>query len=195
MANYNRVLGKVRLKTIQVEENFCSTTISLNDGIPFCYTEALHISTSPYGTTGQWIYVDDSQESSFKSQTTNREYPGGGFIVDLDIVDYNKTLATLQSLHTGNCIDLNTRAVVASWTLYNVNLNKIATIRVLFEFGLSGNMQSSAQVYQLNASFYTNSQGRGLATIEIHCLLYIFFEFVIREIFEVSLHSLKELIQ
>jgi hypothetical protein len=184
--NYNRFMGQVRLKTIQVKDNSCASRISLQDHIPFCYTDELRISTAPYGTSKQWQYKDDSEESAFRSQFSNRNYPAGGFIVDLDLNSFNETLPVVQSFRAGNWIDLNTRAVVASLTVFNVNLNKIATLRVLFEFGLSGDVQASAQVYQLNASFYTTTQGHGLLTIELLCLFYIVLEFIVREIYEVK---------
>ncbi len=190
VTNYNPILGKIRLKTVQVQNNTCSTRISLQDKIPFCYSDDLRVSKSTYGTTDQWTYLDDSQEYAFRSQFSNRNYPAGGFVVDIDASDFNATDSEIRKLREGEWIDLNTRAVVSSITLYNVNLNKIATVRVLFEFGLSGEAQSSAQVYQLNASFYTNTRGHGLLVIELICLLYIFFEFVLKEIYEVLLFFL-----
>ena len=184
MSDYNLILGKIRLKTIQVKENSCTTKIGKNFKIPFCYTDELHISKDPYGTTGQWKYSTDDQESPFESHFSNKEYGGGGFIVDLNATDINATMETVLSLRTGKWIDLNTRVAVASWTLYNVNLNKYATVRVLYEFGLSGNIEATTQLHQLDASLYTTTEGHSLLVIELLCLLYVILEFIVKEVFE-----------
>ena len=149
--------------------------------IPFCYTHALHISKDPYGP---WNYLDDSEETGFNSPLSHQKYPPGGFVVDLSMSSYNESLEQIQSLSSGQWINLNTRVAVASMTLVNPNLNKLGTIRAIFEFDVSGNIYTSAEIYQTYINPYQSSYG--FLVLELLCLLYILVEFLVREIVEVS---------
>lgn len=75
------------------------------------------------------VFLTGSQHSSH----FGTEFPGSGFIQDLPV---NKTESAelLQALRQNMWIDSNTKAIMATFTLFNGNLNRMAICQFLWEF-------------------------------------------------------------
>lgn len=147
VAAYNRLVGNVRIKQIRIVEGTCSPSSRFEDYVKFCYSDSLQISKTAYGPGGNFTYSSPSNDFPFVSAYDQRDYPKGGFIVDLKLNDSSaNVLQKIDKLKTGGWIDKSTRVVVVAFNVYNPNLNLIGVVQAEFEFIVSGSVLPSITV-------------------------------------------------
>jgi len=127
-------------------------------------------------------------------------YPRGGFIQDFPANNKSESIILSSELQSGNWIDKATRIVLLSFSLANENLNEaIITSLLEFKFSSIGDVKSKTDVVVMNRNRYyfdfkhMEFFSVALLLIEISCLVFVCYEFVYTEIFEIieSFQKLK----
>ena len=185
VGNYNRFVGGIRMKQIRVKDNECTIAKSMKKNIPFCISESIKEDKTTYGPADIFKYSDDDEESTFQSNFDQQEYSKGGFIIDIQLNDFNETMETISTLKSGRWIDKKTRAIIISFTVYNPNINRLGVTRLVVEFLPSNGAQSYSDINVIKAVRYASSADVAQLVLELFCLVYIAIEFFYREIEEI----------
>jgi len=155
--NYNQI-GGIRIRQLRVAEDSCETidykTGEVHQrGEKKCYSEYSEEtkSTQNYGPPckdcrfSKAFKYTENIENSFRTYGELSIYDKSGFYIDSsDLLDENEVLQkeTLESLieylETNLWIDIQTRAVIINFALYNTNYQYFTTIEIIFEIGATG---------------------------------------------------------
>merc|ERR1719261_1483074 len=84
------------------------------------------------------------------------EYPGEGYVFEFPLVQ-GDALDMINLLEEWQWVDVQTRAIILEVVTFNPNVNIIATNRILFEFGPTGELKPVHDVFVLPTQYLTLS--------------------------------------
>eukprot|EP00298_Acanthocystis_sp_HF-20_P006832 c16577_g1_i1.p1 GENE.c16577_g1_i1~~c16577_g1_i1.p1 ORF type:complete len:443 (-),score=173.32 c16577_g1_i1:45-1373(-) len=87
-------------------------------------------SSTENGFTPNWSY--------FASSTTEFEYPGSGFVIDIPLGNYTIASNILNEIKSSDWIDKNTRALFIESTIFNQNVDSLLSLLLLLEIPPTG---------------------------------------------------------
>ncbi|XP_031568597.1 polycystic kidney disease protein 1-like 2 [Actinia tenebrosa] len=122
---------------------------------PWDYTSAWEIKSFPY----------------FGKMTT---YQGGGYIMELGPTN-DTAFQTVHELSRNNWIDQYTRAIFTEINIYNVDVNLLCVITLLYEFLPSGNGIPSINVQTIKLYRYLSSVAKAVMGFEVIFIFLVFY--------------------
>lgn len=132
-----------------------SLTMKETKKTPWDYTSAWEIKGFPY----------------FGKMTT---YRGGGYIMELGPTN-DTAFQTLHELSTNNWIDQYTRAILTEINIYNVDVNLLCVITLIYEFLPSGSGIPSINVQTIKLYRYLSSVAKAVMGFEIIFFFLVFY--------------------
>ena len=134
----NILLGLPRIRQVRVKKKSCRIFPDFKDRIKECYGhyDLSREETQPLSQRWRnhkkvWNYSDSLKTGSFSHWGYFTTYGGGGYCQDLSR-KWNESLLIIKQLKKDLWIDKATRAVFLDFTVFNVNLNIFAVIRLDF---------------------------------------------------------------
>lgn len=99
--------------------------------------------------------------------------------------DLNTSLAISQNLSNYNWIDSQTRVVLVTVTVFNVNYNLFGVLRLAVEFPGAGDaIPYVGDLETITAFTYLDSTDHAVAVIEVLVVIYFFIFFILSELYE-----------
>ncbi|KAL0236084.1 hypothetical protein GEMRC1_002666 [Eukaryota sp. GEM-RC1] len=144
IAQYNRLIGKVKLSSQRVAKDSCEVPSLFKHEIEHCYGRMTdeNEERTPFGPNGKWKWKSASQTSLFPWTGRINHYSGAGYVIN-----FNKTLSDTMEIITElfehNFIDIGTRLVTLDFAVYNPSLHTTGLIRVAFEIPSAGSVFTS----------------------------------------------------
>lgn len=90
-----RFLGAVRVKQIRVDDDDCHIAGSMKPSVAYCYENS--VSKFSFGPNNMYKWMDDGEESSFRSTYSHSVWSSGGFIEE-----FNMTMSATDALNKIN---------------------------------------------------------------------------------------------
>jgi hypothetical protein len=160
------LLGSVRARQLRVLPNRgCRLPENLTDVQSTCYAmfHEDRQSMKMYAKRRIPPYIRDSYRWEPRNKTEMIHmsglfgvYPGDGFLVNFPL-NRTRMLNLLRDLQEWSWCDVQTRAVIMEVNTFNPNINLIAVNRLMFEFGPTGQVRPSHDVFVLPTSYLTLS--------------------------------------
>jgi hypothetical protein len=179
----HRVVGAIQLRQLRTKSHKCNSK-QFGETVKNCYSSTFHEDKESFGPSQIYKWDQNSGEHAVWGKF-NDIYPGSGFVVTF-VPNKTSVLEISSDLKLNEWIDINTRVVMVSFTIYNPNINMLSAMRFILEFTASGNGVSYSQISTVKALKYNDSFDAFLAFIEIVIILYFFVEFILAEIYEIN---------
>lgn len=174
-----KIIGAAEMLQVRVQRDSCPIPSSFqNDGL-ICYSSSLVQDTSSFGNSQQYHFESNKRAPFTGVQNT---YPGSGFIETLPL-STNAYLNLTNNLQV-DWIDNQTRAIVITFTLYNVNLNLFGVINLIAEFSSSGELLPTWKFSIIRNHIYFSASEVFLIIFQILTVAYFIYAFPLREIIE-----------
>jgi hypothetical protein len=121
------------------------------------------------------IYQYLTAEKTYHEKITGKhgEYPGSGFIVDLNS---DSAKDTIELLRQTRWLDVKTRAVYVEFMFYSADLDAFGDTRVLFEMLPSGAVVSTVTTNAVTLERY-GGQGFG-SILRVMCMVFVYLTVV-----------------
>ncbi|XP_012940372.2 polycystic kidney disease protein 1-like 2 [Aplysia californica] len=136
-------------------------------------------------TLSSWIHRSTLDENAIPVLGKLHLYSGGGYIIDL--AGYHDVIPDvfIRELYQNRWLDLQTRAVFVEFSLYNVDANLLATVRLVVEFPVYGSGFPWVDVRTLRIYPHIGPLGSYIlmCSIVLVITLIVFFFKVMRQIF------------
>ena len=197
--DHNILLGAIRLQQVRVLADTCEvqSPFGANESqvhIQHCYADWSTLkrdtgviegrapaSCSMSGPTAActrrtYVWSDVSATGLGVVHGRHSSYDGAGYMIQLP-VDLSAARTLVQELQVDGFLDLGTRAVWVDFALFNVNINRFCTVRLLFERLASGIVTPSASVRTLHLLWYDGVSRLLAAEIALLCLVVFFVGF------------------
>lgn len=129
--------------------------------------------------TSPWHYQSVLEASSFPYMGKMASYRGGGFIIELgpdDITAKNK----LEGLEANSWIDRYTRALFTELSIYNVNINLLCVVTLLYEELPTGGGQTFVNIQTIRLYRYIGNFSTALLACEV-ILAFLLLNWIIRD--------------
>ena len=160
VSKHNRLVGRVLLLQARVQADsgckvdpaFAAPAVR----IPHCYAawgSGRDQATSPIGDAAQYTWHDQVRSGTTGFSGLLGSYDGSGYEVELP-PSYASSRALMQDLRAAEFLSHETRAVWVVFTLFNGNINRFTTARLIFERDASGAVVPSVQTRTLDLLFY-----------------------------------------
>jgi hypothetical protein len=164
--NTTVLLGLVKMRQLRVVPNQgCTLPLNMTEIHPRCY--------GPFFSEYQsyMMYAKKKTPRSimpcYKWRPQNEtemqemigsfgEYPGEGYMFEFPLVQ-SEALDMITLLEEWQWVDVQTRAIILEVSTFNPNVNIIATNRILFEFGPTGELKPVHDVFVLPTQYLTLS--------------------------------------
>jgi len=143
----NRILGSIRIWQVRVQrKNACQVGQLFANYNTNCFQPLLDYTQDkePYGESGIYQYSEELQGSVDYSGVLGT-YPRTGH-VELLTPNITATTMKIERLKEDDWIAAPTRAVFIDFTVWNMNLNLHAVIRIVAEFSRSGVCETNTRV-------------------------------------------------
>jgi hypothetical protein len=103
-------------------------------------------------------------------------YPGGGYVIDVQMGNYSAGRAALVEIETQRWIDAQTAALFVNYNLYSKNADSYASVSFLIEMSAFGPVFTShaVSVYQLGSASQQQQEDGGVALLVLSSLLLIY---------------------
>lgn len=136
----NKLVGLPLMRQFRVVNNEgCTIPSKFGSSVVYCYPTNFIENRDTYGPPG-YVGLDGTTPFVYKSNADSQFwgqfddiYPKGGF-VQLIYPDLTKSSPILTDLENNSWIDSNTRLVLISMAVYNVNYNMLGILRLALEF-------------------------------------------------------------
>ncbi|GAV04201.1 hypothetical protein RvY_14513 [Ramazzottius varieornatus] len=187
----NRVLGVPRMRQFRVSNKSCAIPLEFHEIIEECYGDFSSATESKdafgngsYTNDSAWIYREANETGMSSHRGKLASYDGGGYVQDLNLTK-DVSEALIKDLEKGRWLDQATRAVLVDFTVYNVNLNLFATIRLCTEVPPTGGLVQSSEIRTIKLLKYQTK--RDYTVLAFECMFVIFILYYIgEEVIEVS---------
>lgn len=113
-----------------------------------------------------WQYQSVMEASSFPYLGKMASYRGGGFIIELG-PDKVTALNELKELETKDWIDRYTRALFTELSIYNININLLCVVTLLYEELPTGGGQTFVNIQTIRVYRYIGNFSAALMTCEV----------------------------
>ena len=113
-----------------------------------------------------WQYQSVMEASSFPYLGKMASYRGGGFIIELG-PDKVTALNELKELETKDWIDRYTRALFTELSIYNININLLCVVTLLYEELPTGGGQIFVNIQTIRVYRYIGNFSAALMTCEV----------------------------
>eukprot|EP00656_Telonema_subtile_P013370 TRINITY_DN16794_c0_g1_i1.p1 TRINITY_DN16794_c0_g1~~TRINITY_DN16794_c0_g1_i1.p1 ORF type:complete len:807 (-),score=285.11 TRINITY_DN16794_c0_g1_i1:55-2475(-) len=163
---YNRPVGGVQIRTSRVTKDSCTIPSAYEQGLnyPGCYGDYTkeHVDREPYGAVQfradslqyRWYYNGNVKQAiPYTSPHTGITFDKGGYLKNYPY-DQDVLSAAIAELQANEYTDKQTRAVIVTWVLFNVNFNVFNYARVMFEFTPGGLVLPSIQTKTFRMDTY-----------------------------------------
>lgn len=152
------LVGAVRLQQWRVVDTGCSPSFEYGWVSVLCSgefsaganenTQPFYQESYPDGVSGGFFWQPSAGASSFVSNETGIFYPGSGYwyLLASSSASGFQAMAAVSELEASAWIDQLTAAVAVEVNAFHPISNAFVTDRILFEFPISGSMQSSLKV-------------------------------------------------
>ena len=130
-------------------------------------TPSFHYSASPSLPT--ILYRIINGQSFFDTATFlgyNGWYDAGGFFTDISR-NVTEFLTTVKKLEDERYLDLQTRALLVVFNVYNPNFNLFASVQHVFDFLPSGAVATTLHVNVVPVDIYDDPVSQAIAAIEV----------------------------
>ncbi len=104
-------------------------------------------------------------------------YPGGGYVIDVQMGNYSAGQAAMAEIATQRWIDAQTAALFVNYNLYSKNADSYASVSFLIEISAFGPVLTShaVNVYELGGAQQQQQEGDAVALLVLSSLLLIYF--------------------
>ncbi|EGC39681.1 hypothetical protein DICPUDRAFT_52532 [Dictyostelium purpureum] len=187
----NKIIGNtIRIRTTRIKPGSCT-----DNGLNLtCYSNSYDGSTkdrSPYGPNGIYTYTSNTH-GSFVFGHNQYVWDRSGYYVDISVK--NVTME-IQQLIDNDFIDVQTRAVIISFSTLNLNFQSRTTVfTMLTEWPASGevNPYYSVRTYRVNMYMDAVDRFRGfLETVFFLFLIYYVYFFINEARIDYQLNRLR----
>lgn len=113
-----------------------------------------------------WQYQSVMEASSFPYLGKMASYRGGGFIIELG-PDKITALNELKHLETKDWIDRYTRALFTELSIYNININLLCVVTLLYEELPTGGGETFVNIQTIRVYRYLGNFSAALMTCEV----------------------------
>ncbi|PRP81470.1 polycystin 2 [Planoprotostelium fungivorum] len=171
------LLGAVLLRQARVTDDYCTIPTDLNQQFKRCYAAHFDETRESYGPNQRFSWSDRGHSSVSPS---GQLFPDGGYS-EVISPDPEKWPEKLDGLKEDKWIDEQTRLLTATFTLWNVNLNTIATVTMSVEFTAAANPLRKTTIHLQRGERYASWTGKAVFVAEVFVIIYFLFAFVYTE--------------
>eukprot|EP00003_Mantamonas_plastica_P021387 TRINITY_DN3460_c2_g1_i10.p1 TRINITY_DN3460_c2_g1~~TRINITY_DN3460_c2_g1_i10.p1 ORF type:complete len:1834 (-),score=807.04 TRINITY_DN3460_c2_g1_i10:148-5649(-) len=172
--DYSELVGAMRLRQLRVKNNTCF--IPQFSLAKHCYSgfDSTIESTDAFGPNLMFKHRNDLGYQL--SAGTFGLYPSGGFVQDIPAsANINTSLTILENLESNNWIDKQTRVVIVDISLYNPNINTLATARFFNEFPSTGGYLYSSRIEAMHITPWYNGWDYLFLLLELGLLVFVIY--------------------
>ena len=126
-----------------------------------------------------WQYQSVMEASSFPYMGKMASYRGGGFIIELG-PDEVTALNELEDLEANDWIDRYTRALFTELSIYNVNINLLCVVTLLYEELPTGGGQTFVNIQTIRVYRYLGNFSAALMTCEV-IFAFLLLKWILRD--------------
>ncbi|CAL1530710.1 unnamed protein product, partial [Lymnaea stagnalis] len=180
----NRRVGVARIRQLRVKNDSCTILTTLKPFINHCRDEYnwFDDDTKPYlpfwekppddmipelkKSNSPFVYQDSIQLKTAPYVGHIATYKGGGYVI-LTKRQYSRTTALLSTARSQNWLDLNTKAVLLEYTVYNPNSNLFTSVTAVVEFLTTGSASTVMDVKVFRLMSYIGGFGLIVLIMEV----------------------------
>ena len=191
------LIGSIRIRQVRAKPQKCPNSLNLDEanfqrfkrknGV-VCMSDQVDFSfqTDSFGPGGKYKYYEPTSDLYERviegSRTWQYTYPRGGYIVELPSGNSTRAKQIIRELKSDDFVNPKhgTRLVLIEFSVFNGNIDRVASIRLLVEFWVGGGAQATPEINILEWEKPTEQNIMFLMTTAL-CII-----FSIRGFFEID---------
>eukprot|EP00736_Rhodelphis_marinus_P011832 Rmarinus@m.9549 len=170
----DRLVGAIRVAQFRMGKQSCNIRSSWDFAFDVCvdsYRNSRVDTASFGGETGDQFVFQESDLGALWAILNQYPDNAGAHVVDIPTFNLTTAQHGFHSLRQNGYIDLQSRAVLVSLTVYNAAINMFLDVRLMVEFPPTGGLVPSTLIRSQRLFFYDRVRGHWTLAIEI--LVYI----------------------
>ena len=150
------IVGSIRVRQIRAKPSRCKNSIGVSSKIlpaEGCTKDQVahdgEFETKPFGPGNRYIYTKPSSRLYENVIVGDRywgyRYPNGGYVIELPGGNRTKAIEILAQLKADEFVSVSsgTRLVIFDFSVYNYNVDRVASMRLMVEFWGGGGTHSN----------------------------------------------------